>query len=183
MDSVELSIGVYRVLAAPDKLPASHSAYIDHAVLAEQFNLSSPEGEFCFFAVGDASTEWPSLVVSQRYEPAGYGFSPGMLVVPETAVVFIGAGTRLLAYRLRPTPQRLWTDAADVGFWGWSRFDDVVFMSAELELAAWSLEGNKLWTTSVEPPWTFAVSGGHVQLDVMGQKASFPVREGPRPSN
>jgi len=28
-------------------------------------------------------------------------------------------------------------------------------MSAELELAAWRTDGTKLWTTFVEPPWTY----------------------------
>lgn len=52
-------------------------------------------------------------------------------------------------------------------------------MSAELELAAWDLEGNKLWTTFVEPPWEYAVRDGVVRLDVMGAKSEFPAWTGP----
>lgn len=179
MDVAEISLGSYRVVASPDKLPGIHSHYQAHAALAEEFNLTSPDGAFCFFGIGEQAGEWPRLVVSQRYKPAGYGFNPGLLLVPETETVFIGAGTRVLAYRLRPHPIRLWVDEADTGFWGWSRSEDIVLMSAELELAAWSIEGHKLWTTFVEPPWSFTVSERHVHLDVMGKKSKFPIVYGP----
>ena len=43
-------------------------------------------------------------------------------------------------------------------------------MSAELEFAVWDNRGNKLWTTFVEPPWTFEFKGGLVTLDVMGDR-------------
>ena len=52
-------------------------------------------------------------------------------------------------------------------------------MSAELELAAWTLEGLKLWSTFVEPPWTYTVEKEMVQLDVMGNKMSFDIKKGP----
>lgn len=89
-----------------------------------------------------------------------------------------GAGTRLLAYDLQE-PRRLWEDAADSGFWGWRRHGDTIVMSAELELAAWTLEGNKLWSTFVEPPWLYEVRGSRVHLDVMGEKSVFELRRGP----
>jgi hypothetical protein len=180
MDVAEISIGSYRVLAAPANPPGIHSVYQAHAGLAEEFNLSSPHGAFCFFGISEGTCDWPQLVVSQRYEPAGYGFNPGLLIVPETGIVFIGAGTRVLAYALRPTPARLWIGAADTGFWGWARFENIVLMSAELELAAWTIEGQKLWTTFVEPPWSFTVSGEQVDLDVMGTKSRFSIVSGPR---
>jgi hypothetical protein len=39
------------------------------------------------------------------------------------------------------------------GFHGWQRHEDLVVMSAELEMAAWDLRGVKRWSTFVEPPW------------------------------
>jgi hypothetical protein len=50
---------------------------------------------------------------------------------------------------------------------------------AELDLAAWARSGGKLWTTFVEPPWSYQVVGEHVRLDVMGRKSAFPVGSGP----
>ena len=52
-------------------------------------------------------------------------------------------------------------------------------MSAELELAAWNLEGRKLWSAAVEPPWEYAVENGTVRLDVMGKMQSFDITQGP----
>ena len=48
-----------------------------------------------------------------------------------------------------------------------------------LRFAAWSTDGQKLWTTFVEPPWQYAIHGDTVELDVMGRKQSFGLREGP----
>jgi hypothetical protein len=130
-------------------------------------------------AVDDGRTR--PLLVTQRYSPASPGFEPGVLLVPETGMVFIGAGTRLLGYRSTAGQwHQIFVDEADVGFWHWRRHDDVVLMSAELELAAWSIDGAKLWSRFVEPPWDYTVDGDQVQLDIMGTHSRFPLRTGPR---
>ena len=118
-----------------------------------------------------------NAIYSERVMGAA-GFSPGVLVVPETDVLFVGAGERLLAYDLAH-PARLWEDVAKVGFWGWARYGDVVVMSAELELAAWDIEGTKLWTTFVEPPWSYEVTDDILKLDIMGVKSEFSLGRGP----
>ncbi|MBV9493415.1 MAG: hypothetical protein JOZ54_04165 [Acidobacteria bacterium] len=174
----ELQFARYRVVVDADGLPEIYEAYREHAELAEELDLLSPEKASCFFGVGTGEG-WPTLVVAQSYSPSGSGFAPGILIVPETATVLIGAGDRLLAYSLESSPTRVWTDVADLGFWGWSRYGDVVLMSAELELAAWTTRGVKLWTTFVEPPWGFRVEGDRVLLDVMGRTMTFGIAEGP----
>jgi len=180
MEYSEICIPPFKVIAASDKLPGLVATYRSHAELAEDFDLSAKDGACCFFGVGAIGASWPRLVVSQRYQPAGYGFNPGILVVPQTGTVFIGAGTRLLAYELDPKPRRLWEDSAECGFWGWDQIGDVVLMSAELELAAWSTKGEKLWTTFVEPPWDYAIRGELLALNVMGKMREFPLQTGPR---
>jgi hypothetical protein len=52
-------------------------------------------------------------------------------------------------------------------------------MSSELELAAWTVTGEPLWTTLVEPPWEYSVKDGVVVLDVMGTKREFLIARGP----
>lgn len=56
---------------------------------------------------------------------------------------------------------------------------DVVVMSAELELAAWTVTGHKLWTAFVEPPWDYSVEDDQILLDVMGRRSRFGILHGP----
>lgn len=149
-----------------------------HAELIEEFDLQRSDGDFCYLIAG-RSIDHPILVLAQRHDPTdAAGFEPGVLVVPETDVLFVGAGERLLAYDLA-RPARLWEDVADTGFWGWARYGEVVTMSAELELAAWNIEGTKLWTTFAEPPWSYQVTGDILKLDIMGVESEFSLRGGP----
>ena len=171
-----VTVGRYSLSCHPDRLPDLDEDYVENAVLVEEFDLQNPEGETCFLAVS-RGPGWPFLVVAQRYDPSG-GFHPGALLVPEADLLFIGAGERLLAYRLAE-PARLWIDATVAGFWGWARHGDRIVLSAELELAAWDLGGRKCWSVFVEPPWTDEVTGGVVELDVMGTVSRFPLDAGP----
>lgn len=174
-----VAVGETRILVGltpPDIL----GVFRQHAELVEHFPVSddgSAAGYF-FVAVDDGG-DWPRLVVTQRYTPVGPGFTPGVLFVPEHRQLFIGAGTRLVAYEARSGRwRRCWEDEAEFGFWNWRRHNDVVIMSAELELAAWSADGAKLWTTFVEPPWSYRVVADQVLLDVMGVVRTFDLRSG-----
>jgi hypothetical protein len=169
----------YEVRASVGGLPRIYSEYVRHAVLSEDLGIRSAEGTALFFAVGNSARNWPDLVVALRFDPGPRsGFDPGILLVPERDLLFVGAGTSLLAYKLSPV-RRLWEHVVDCGFWGWRRHGDIVLMSAELELAAWNIEGRKLWSTFVEPPWSYEVHGDRVALDVMGRKSNFVAAIGP----
>jgi hypothetical protein len=175
---LQFSCGAYRLETALHEPPHGYSSSWRRATLWDDFDLSA-EGTLLVVGVAPADASAPTLVVSQRFEPGpGSGFQPGILVVPETSVLFIGAGTRILAYDLL-RPQRLWHDEAEMGFWFWRRHRDVIVMSAELELAAWDIHGQKLWTTFVEPPWGYTVREATLSLDVMGTVTSFPLASGP----
>lgn len=110
--------------------------------------------------------------------PSGYGFHPGIALVPETEMLFIGAGDRLSIYRL-DGPTKVCQETVGVGFWRWARHGAILLMSAETELAAWSINATWLWSTFVEPPWEYTVTDGMVCLDVMGEKSTFPLDSGP----
>jgi hypothetical protein len=154
-----------------------YAEFRTRAALSDEFDLTHPDRQHCFVGVSKPNS-WPELTVAQTFHPSGGGFHPGVLLVPETKTLFIGAGERLLAYRLNP-PCRLWEEKCEVGFWNWSQHGEYVLMAAELELAAWNARGEKLWTTLVEPPWDFDVVGTRVHLDVMGRKSDFEVSHGP----
>ena len=145
----------------------------------DRFLTPDSDDDTFFLAVGIVR-DWPFLVVVQQYNPSSSaGIRPGVVIVLETSILMIGAGERLLAYDL-DAPRRLWQDKAELGFWGWERHGQLVVMSAELELAAWDVHGNKKWSTYVEPPWTYPVERREVRLDVMGVKTSFPLEVGPQ---
>ncbi|MCA9441347.1 MAG: hypothetical protein KC964_11105 [Candidatus Omnitrophica bacterium] len=174
----EVSFGKYKVLYQMNELPSLFHEYVEGARLAEKFDLSESEGSICFFAVGE-SFSMPVLVIAQRCIPGEELYShPGALIVPETDILFIGGGRRVLAYDLAG-PSRIWEDTADAGFQGWDRFGDFVLMSAELELAAWDIHAKKLWSTFVETWWSYTVAENTVHLDVMGEKYEFPLDVGP----
>lgn len=173
-----ISIGKYNLRLVSIGLPDLYNDYVKHATLVDELDIRNPKGENCFVSVSHG-TGWPFLVVAQRYYPAGYGFNPGALLTCDTDILFVGAGERLLAYDLTK-PERLWEDAADTGFWYWSRHDRFVLMSAELEFAAWDIQGKKLWSTFVEPPWEYKVDGHDVILDVMGENQVFRIEQGPK---
>ena len=176
----QLSSDDLTLLCAHDSLPSLYAEYRAHAKLSDEFSLTSSDGQVCFLAVRRAQ-QWPFLVLAQRYSPTpAAGFFPGALLVPESGLLFVGAGERLLCYDLNAV-KRLWEDTADTGFWCWSRHHDTILMSAELELAAWDLHGRKLWTTFVEPPWQFEIREQVVHLDVMGTLSSFEIHHGPSP--
>jgi hypothetical protein len=176
-----VTVGGYSITVQQGSIPTIYGDYKKHAKLADEFSLRPHEGgELCFVSVSD-SQHWPTLVVAQRFELAAAGFDPAAMLIPETHTLFIGAGRRLLAYRL-DNPQRLWEDKTDAGFWEWTRHDDTVLMIAELELAAWDLHGKKLWSMPLQPAFEYHVDHGKVHVNVMGRKTVFGLREGPEHS-
>ena len=175
-----ISIGYYLLQVERGTLPALYAKYTQRAILSEEFDLRNPEREHCFVSVSRAS-DWPQLVVAQTFSPSSGGFDPGVIIVQETETLFIGAGERLLAYRLSPF-ERLWEDTCELGFLGWMQHGQYVLMRAEVELAAWDCFGQKLWSTFAEPPWDYRVEENRVQLDVMGTKSEFDLAKGPQHS-
>ncbi len=152
--------------------------YGEHTAHIEEFDLDQTNRS-AFYVEVQRGFDWPFLCVVQRYSPNHWaGSHPGILLVPETHLLFIGAGERILAYDLEDST-RLWEDRAEFGFHHWRRHGGVVVLSAELELAAWDSWGVKRWTTFVEPPWEYHIDDGLVHLDVMGTRSSFPLLTGP----
>jgi hypothetical protein len=167
-DSFVVSVGGYTVECTPCGLPATYGALNVHAGLVEEIEIH--QAGVCCVRVRRDEDEWPSLVVAQSHSLRGAGFTPGVLLVPETRTLFVGMGERVLIYSLEPL-RRVAQDTAEVGFWGWRRCGDVVVMSAELEIAAFDhAGGEKLWTLPVEPPWKYTVTGRMIDIDIMGER-------------
>jgi hypothetical protein len=175
---ISIDAGACRLLVDTE-LPAMFDEYVRRADFVDTIGISLADAGRFFVASDTAGTEWPQVVIALGHRPCGAGFAPGVVFVPETSALFIGAGTTLLAYALDGAPRRLWEDETEVGFWRWRRVGGVVLMSAELELAAWDVLGRKLWSTVVEPPWSYEVRNALVRLDVMGSVREFPIESGP----
>src|SRR5215218_8438471 len=142
--------GPYRVLLYSDEHPSFAATYARQAALVD--SDVHTEGTRFFCGVEDADTGAPLLAVIGRYEPGpDAGFHPSIALVPETGLLFLGAGKRIAAYEL-PLPRKLWEDETHTGCSSWAQHGGVVLMSAELELIAWDTRGEKLWGTPVDPP-------------------------------
>jgi hypothetical protein len=179
----QIVVGDWHVTVHDGRLPASYEWYAEHALLNEAFDIRAREGRPFFVAVstfGPAAREHgkPLLAVAQNVWPDyESGFDPGVLIVPETSLLFVGAGERLLAYDLQK-PARLWEDHADCGFQAWGRYSDFVWMSAEIEFAVWRLDGTQLWTTFVDPPCDLSFADGLVTLDAFDKKRTLRMADG-----
>lgn len=176
----EVSFGAYRAWLAEGRLPELEAEYRRRAALLEEFDVEKADGagNACFAGIG-LQDEWPRIVVAQQCVPAmKLGFHPGLLIVPETGVAFLGAGERLLAYTIN-TPQRIWEKFTAVGFWSWNQVDGVILMAAELELRAFDLNANEMWSCFVQPPWSFGIEEREIVLEVMGEITRFGIESGP----
>jgi hypothetical protein len=178
IDPIFVTIGSTAVFVSSERPPA-WDFYQERAALVDDLTDRARDGALFVAGIRTEPRDAPEVLVAAHYSPSVGGFPPGVLIVPETAIAFVGAGTTLLAYQLGADPRRLWEDSAELGFWGWRRHGDTVVMSAELELAAWDINGSKLWTRFVEPPWTYEIVSGQVRLDIMGAVTLFGLREGP----
>ncbi|HXE53960.1 MAG TPA: hypothetical protein VN541_13140 [Tepidisphaeraceae bacterium] len=172
-----INVGQYALTVQRGSLPTIYGDYKKHAKLCEEFALRPHEGELCFVSVSKAR-QWPFLVVAQRFELSDGGFDPAALLVEQFGTLFLGAGRRLLGYRLL-APNRIFEDKTDAGFLEWEQHGKVILMSGELELAAWDVWGNKLWTMPLQPAWEYHVEGDEVHLDVLGRRTVFDLHKGP----
>jgi hypothetical protein len=172
----QVTIGEYYLNLVSEGLPDLYNEYKSRAILVDEIDIRNSEGKNCFVSIG-RNNDWPFLVVAQRYAPFGCGFNPGTLLIPETNMLFVGAGERLLCYDLLK-PRRIWEDFTQVGFLHWSQFKKFILMSAETEFAVWNQEGKKMWSTFVEPPWDYKIVNGEIVLDIMGIKTIFEIETG-----
>jgi hypothetical protein len=171
--SIDIAIGSYNVRTSN----ADASALATSTALTESIGSERAGARTAYASVRDSAGKSLVDITAHGFFDAGFGF--GLCLVPETDRLFAGAGESARCYVLGDHPKKLWEDSADSGFLSWQRIGGHVFMSAELEFAAWKIDGTKLWTTFVEPPWNWRMVDGIIELEVMGTVARFTVAEGP----
>ncbi len=175
----EALVGRYR-LTWDDGDPASYYTQRQRATIVDVIARDDADAHSGVLSVGLSDGSWPFLILrhSGTVPWAEDTLRLDVALIPETHILFVGAHSAVWAYDLRQ-PARLWTDTAEMGFLGWQRHGEAVVMSAELELAAWDLQGHKLWSTFVEPPYDYTIVDNRVQLTVMGVLTTFPLDRGP----
>lgn len=172
-------IGDWTLNISDGRLDFSYTECLKNAEFTDEVDLSQETGRVLFLSAGreHLGRSWPEFALTCMYEDADQAFSPGVAVVPETSLVFVGAGTTLLCYDIAAR-RKVFEDYTEVGFYAWSRHKNYILMAAELEFGVWNTAGEKLWSTQTEPPWDFEVRDGFVHLDVMGEKRKLSLRNG-----
>jgi hypothetical protein len=175
----EVLAGRYR-LTWDDGDPDSYYTQRQRATIVDEMPHDEGDAPRGALSVSLADGSWPFLLLrhSGTIPWAEDTLRLDVVLVPETDVLFVGAHREVRAYDLQ-RPVRLWTDPAEMGFLGWQRHGEAVIMAAELELAAWTLHGQKLWSTFVEPPYDYSIVDNRVELTVMGVLTTFPLASGP----
>jgi hypothetical protein len=161
-------------LTVDNKFSSIYDEYHKRATLVEVFPYET-EQSLCVITLSQGNN-WPFLVIVQGYEDYDNQFHPGILLIPETSLLFIGAGTRLLTYTWDP-PRKLWEETV-IGFWRWERYGQFVIMSAELDFFVGDIFGKKLWSTFVEPPWEYRIVDEIIYLNIMGKETAFSLMDG-----
>ena|SRR5215472_16104264 len=120
---LRITLGDYTLAIAKD-MPSIYNEYHKRAKLVEFFESENATDAQFFLAVARGS-DWPFLIVVQRYHPGPVsGFFPGVMLVPETDLLFIGAGDRIVSYSL-DSPKKLWEEKITLGFWRWVKISGV----------------------------------------------------------
>jgi len=147
MTIIDLATVGYQVRTARSYPPGNLGLYRENAAVRQSFGMEDSDAEYFFVGVTPNGKPWPTLVVEQRFHSHQHMFNPSVLIASDAKTAFIGAGTRLLAYSLDPTPRKLWEEETEFGLFGWQLHGSVVLMSAEREFAAFAASGEKLWST------------------------------------
>jgi len=102
----------------------------------------------------------------------------GILVVPETGVLFLAARSRAVCFNMIKG-KWLWHENRITEFMAWTRVSDVVIMSAKNEIGAWDLNGKLRWGCYLRNKWKYAVAGDVVTIRDSGDTLVFDLHSGP----
>ncbi|GAA4795372.1 hypothetical protein [Lysobacter hankyongensis] len=114
----------------------------EFAVVTKRLTTHESRGDYVAIGIADARLGEDPLVEGQYYPGPASGFHPGILIIPETDIVFIGVGTNVIVYSMAPISEIVHIQT-EAGFWCWKRHGTSVLMCAELEIAVWSINGQK----------------------------------------
>jgi len=94
-----------------------------------------------------------SETVYCHWENGSSVLAPHVLYVPETETLFFGGGT--LALSLRLPDLKVVDENVLVLFWAYERMGDYILQLGELECNLYALDGRRIDTAQVDPPYDF----------------------------
>ncbi|MFZ6778894.1 hypothetical protein ACO0LD_18875 [Undibacterium sp. Ji83W] len=173
------TVGKYTVSITTDPEEIAHKLARSNVVVHKHIESDRNRDDQAYIAIGVTDCGHAAdLLFEGWYFPGPLsGFHPGVLIIPETATVFIGIGEDAYTYSMAPI-DLIAKESAEAGFWYWSRYGNTVLMCAELELSAWSLDGKRKWTRFVEPPWHYSIESDVISLDIMGDAVLLSLETG-----
>lgn len=103
------------------------------------------------------------LTIYIFWESCSSGASQEVLFVPETGVLFLGCGS--ISARVSTRDSKLIGFESVCLFWGLSRHKEYVLEIGELECFLYSLSGEKISATAVDPPYEMEVTEKGIKFE------------------
>jgi len=97
---------------------------------------------------------WESFSSAESFE---------VLYIPETGVLFLGCGT--LSARVSTKESRIIDIDTACLFWGIDRHKEYVLETGELECFLYSLDGSKISSTAVDPPYEMEITEQGIKFE------------------
>ena len=72
------------MLLMPNGRPSLYDRYVQQALLVDEVGVEATGSKIAFLAVGHAASDWPFLVIAQRYTAHAVATDCGAVLLPET---------------------------------------------------------------------------------------------------
>jgi hypothetical protein len=156
--------------------PESYNRWVERAGFADLDGLTDP-GTPVYIGI-EETDKWEMMIVAFNADPIDRTFfHPELLFLPETKTLFIGGGRKAMTYSLRDRV-KLSNRTLAMGFWYWAKHENFIIMVEELEIAVYDYEGNFIWETRAEPPWSYGIENNILTLDIMDTITKYELDTG-----
>lgn len=173
---VKFHIGTYTFFVHLGGEPESFSRWVERSDYADLDGLTGP-GTPVYIGIEEAG-KWEMMIVAFNTEPVDDTFfQPELLFLPETKTLFIGGGRKAMTYSLKDK-MKLSDRNLAMGFWYWAKHETFIILVEELEIAVYNSEGNFIWETRADPPWSYGIENNILTLDIMDTIAKYELNTG-----
>lgn len=173
---VKFHIDIYTFFVHIGVKPVSFSRWTERSRFSDLDSLNDA-GTPVFIGIEEAD-KWEMMIVAFNAEPIDDTFfHPELFFIQETKTLFIGAGRKALTYSLKDK-LKVSNRSLAAGFWYWAKHDKFIVLVEELEIAVYNYDGNFIWKTRAEPPWSYGIAGNILTLDIMDNITKYDLDTG-----